>query len=158
GRTLLEGLIRDLQGREYLFEKLTGKSVTVPVALMVSDEKSNEAHIKAICEERAWFGRGRENFLFFKQPLIPVITKEGDWSLKAPLQLNLKPGGHGVIWIQALQQKILSELRKRGKTHAVVRQINNPVAGTDYGLLAFAGWGYKHHKTFGFASCQRVLN
>ena len=39
GRTLLEGLLRDLQAREYSFYKLTGKRVITPVALMTSHEK-----------------------------------------------------------------------------------------------------------------------
>lgn len=39
----------------------------------------------------------------------------------------------------------------------LVRQINNPVAGCDYGLLAFTGIGYQEDKAFGFASCLRQV-
>ncbi len=36
---------------------------------------------------------------------------------------------------------------------ALVRQINNPVAGTDHALLALAGIGCHERKSLGFASC-----
>ena len=39
----------------------------------------------------------------------------------------------------------------------IVRQINNPIAGMDYGLLAFSGVGCQRDKTFGFASCLRQV-
>ncbi len=40
----------------------------------------------------------------------------------------------------------------------LVRQINNPVAGIDHGLIAFVGIGLLGNKKFGFASCDRLLN
>jgi hypothetical protein len=39
----------------------------------------------------------------------------------------------------------------------LVRQINNPAAGLDYGLLAFSGMGWLQNKQFGFASCPRKI-
>jgi hypothetical protein len=39
-----------------------------------------------------------------------------------------------------------------------VRQINNPLAGTDQGLLALIGVGCEQKKSFGFLSCERLLN
>lgn len=158
GRTLLEGLIRDLQAREHLHEKLLGKKVTVPVVLMTSQEKNNRAHIENICRKANWFGRGTENFWFYDQPLVPVITKEGNWSLKAPLVLNMKPGGHGVLWKLADENGIFKKLEDRGIELALVRQINNPIAGLDHGLLAFTGKGAGEKRGFGFASCERHLN
>ncbi|KAE8712021.1 hypothetical protein F3Y22_tig00110264pilonHSYRG00035 [Hibiscus syriacus] len=40
GRTLLEGLIRDLQAREFLYFKLYGKQCITPVAIMTSSAKN----------------------------------------------------------------------------------------------------------------------
>lgn len=157
GRSLLEGLIRDLQGREYLHFRLTGEHITTPLALMTSHEKENHAHILDICEKCNWFDRPRESFFFFNQPLVPVITKHGDWSLSAPLKLNLKPGGHGVLWKLAVEQGAFHHFNKAGRKKVLVRQINNPIAGTDYGLLAFTGLGCHGDKIFGFASCERLL-
>jgi len=158
GRTLLEGLIRDLQAKEYLYAKLSGKEVVLPIVMMTSHEKDNRTHIESICRAANWFERGKENFYFYDQPLVPVITKEGNWSLKAPLVLNLKPGGHGVLWKIAEEKGIFDRLEEKGIWKALVRQINNPVAGLDYGLLAFTGKGAKEERAFGFASCERLLN
>lgn len=158
GRTLLEGLIRDLQAREYLFYKLFGKQIETPVAMMTSDEKNNETLIRTICKEHGWFGRSPESFRFFKQPLVPTITKEGNWSLLSHLQLNLKPGGHGVIWKLAEEQGVFNWLEANGRKKSIIRQINNPIGGTDFALLALAGTGCAENKSFGFLSCERLLN
>ncbi len=69
----------------------------------------------------------------------------------------MKPGGHGVIWKLAREEKIYPWLFSLGKTKALVRQINNPIAGIDYGLSAFVGLGCSADKAFGFSSCPRHL-
>lgn len=158
GRTLLEGLIRDLQGREYLYYKLMGKQLVTPIAMMTSQEKSNHYHINNICEELLWFGRPKESFKMFLQPLVPVITDEGNWVMSSPLRPALKPGGHGVIWKQAIDNGIFDWFESLGRPKALVRQINNPIAGTDNGFLALTGIGCHEQKDFGFASCFRLLN
>lgn len=157
-RTLLEGLLRDLQAWEFLYAKLMGKQLYIPVALMTSEEKDNHNHILKICEQTGWFGRPRDSFLFFTQPLVPVITEEGDWVMQADMRPMVKPGGHGVVWKLAMDSGVFSSLRKQGKSKLLVRQINNPVCGVDQGLLAFLGFGIKHDKSFGFASCERIVN
>lgn len=157
GKSLLEGLIRDLQGREFLFYKLMGYFLATPIAMMTSKEKNNSQHIHNICKDRHWFGRPKESFLFFIQPSMPVVTLEGNWSVSAPLKLTLKPGGHGMMWKLAQEKKIFEHLKQKGRFKALVRQINNPVAGVDNGLLALTGIGVKENKAFGFASCRRRL-
>jgi hypothetical protein len=157
GRTLLEGLIRDVQGREWLYFKLFGQQIAIPVALMTSAEKNNHQHIETLCEEAGWFGRGREQFHLFSQPLVPTMDLEGKWCLAAPLKLLMKPGGHGVIWKLAQESGLFKNFRTLGKTKLLVRQINNPLAGIDQGLLAFTGVGCARSKRFGFASCQRQV-
>lgn len=158
GRTLLEGLIRELQAREYLFFKLYGKQITTPLAIMTSVEKNNHVHIHNICKIMKWFGREAESFYFFLQPLVPVLTIEGNWSLIAPFTLSLKPSGHGVMWKLAEDQGVFTWLESKGIEHCLVRQINNPLGSTDHALLALIGFGIKHKKDFGFLSCERVLN
>ena len=158
GRTLLEGLIRDLQAREYLYYKLKGEQLTTPILMMTSQAKHNHQRIQKLCRESHWFDRGEENFFFFVQPLAPVITVEGHWSMSAPLVPTLQPGGHGVIWKLAKDHGAFEWLRDKGRTKALLRQINNPVAGTDLGLLAFGGIGCHYDKAFGFASCPRAVH
>lgn len=157
GKTLLEGLIRDLQGREYLHYKLFGSQLTTPIAAMTSHERRNHQRVLLLCEQQGWFGRGKDNFRFFIQPLVPMITLEGDWAMKSPLQPILKPGGHGLLWKSAADDGIFDWLKSRGYTKALVRQINNPIAGIDNGLLILSGIGSHDHKGFGFASCPRLL-
>jgi len=157
GKTLLEHLVLDLEAREYLYYKLYGTQCVVPIAMMMSPEKENQAHIQAICEEKEWFGRPKESFCLFSQPLVPTINNHGNWCTTGPMKLLMKPGGHGVIWKLARDAGIFSWLGGLGKKKALIRQINNPIAGTDYGLLAFFGIGCKQDKAFGFASCERQV-
>jgi hypothetical protein len=155
GKTLLDGMIADLQAREYLYYKIFEQQLVTPVAMMTSKEKNNHAHILSICEEAGWFGRPKESFKFFCQPAVPTVNKNGDWCLQGPMQLLLKPGGHGVIWRLARDEGIFDWFFTLGRKKALVRQINNPVAGVDYGILAFTGIGCVEDKVFGFASCPR---
>ncbi len=155
---LLEGLIRDLQAREFLYFKLTGKQVCTPIAMMTSNEKNNHARILEVCEKAQWFGRPKDSFRFFVQPSVPVLTIEGNWVMTEPLKMLAKPGGHGVIWREALRQGIFDWFSSLGRKKFLVRQINNPLAGTDHGLLALAGVGFQDDKAFGVASCPRYVN
>lgn len=158
GMTLLETMIQDLQGREYLHYKLFGKQVQAPIALMTSTEKRNHEHIVSILNKCKWFHRPKEKYFLFTQPMVPVIAITGEWMMVTPGHLMLKPGGHGVLWKLAEEKGVFEWLYSLGCEKALVRQINNPVAGLDYMLLAFAGLGIGHNKTFGFASCNRYVH
>jgi hypothetical protein len=157
GRTLLEGMISDLQAREYLHYKICGKQSLTPVAMMTSREKDNHAQIIAICEELKWFGRPKESFKLFCQHSVPTLNHKGAWCLSGPLKLLLKPGGHGVIWKLARDQGVFEWLFKKHKVKALIRQVNNPIAGIDHGILAFLGLGCQEDRSFGFASCPRQI-
>lgn len=157
GRTLFEGLMRDLQGREFLHYKLLGTQQVVPVAIMTSHEKENHKWIIDICELNQWFGRPRDNFRFFVQNLVPVVTIDGDFAMKEPLVMHRKPSGHGVIWKVAEDSGVFDWLQEKKCDKALVRQINNPLAGTDYTLFALSGYGAYQRKLFGFASCPRKV-
>ncbi|XP_077215330.1 UDP-glucose pyrophosphorylase 3 [Tasmannia lanceolata] len=158
GRTLLEGLIRDLQAREFLYYKLYGKQCITPVAIMTSSAKNNHERIMELCDSLRWFSRGRSSFQLFEQPLVPAIgAEDGQWLISKPLTLVCKPGGHGVIWKLAYDQGIFQWFYDHGRKGATVRQISNVVAATDLTLLALAGIGLHHGKKLGFASCKREV-
>lgn len=157
GRTLLEGLIRDVQAREALYFAKHGVQLVTPIAIMTSFEKKNHEHVLKILEENHMFGRPKDSIRVFTQPLVPTIDEEGKWCLKGPLSPLFKPGGHGAIWKVAKDKKIFDWLASLGRTKAIVRQINNPLAGLDYGLIAFYGIGFRESQIFGFASCPRLL-
>lgn len=158
GCTLIEGLFRDLQAREYLHFKLFNRQLITPVALMTSHEKENDHRIRKILEEHHTFHRPKESVRLFTQPLVPLFDEEGNWIAKRPMHLRLKPGGHGVVWNLAIQEGIFDWFEEQGRSKGLVRQINNPIAGIDYGLPAFTGVGLGEDKAFGFASCPRVVN
>ncbi|CAD5164393.1 UTP--glucose-1-phosphate uridylyltransferase 3, chloroplastic [Musa acuminata AAA Group] len=158
GRTLLEGLIRDLQAREFLYFKIYGKQCITPVAIMTSSVKNNHNHLIALCEKFRWFGRSKEKFRLFEQPLVPVLAAEdGRWLITRPLTPVCKPGGHGAIWKLANDKCIFQWFYDHGRKGATVRQVSNVVAATDLTLLALAGIGLHYDKKLGFASCQRNL-
>lgn len=156
GRTLLEGLIRDLQAREFLYFKIYGKQCITPVAIMTSAAKNNHEHITSLCERHQWFGRGQSSFQLFEQPLVPAVSAEdGEWLVTKPFTPVCKPGGHGVIWKLAYDKGIFQWFYDHGRKGATVRQVSNVVAATDLTLLALAGIGLRHRKKMGFASCKR---
>lgn len=157
GKTLLERLIEDIQAQEFLYFKKFGKQITIPIALMTSFEKENHFHVERMLKASNWFGRPRESVQIFMQPLVPVVDENGFWILSDDLKLIMKPGGHGVIWKQAEDTGIFAWFEGLGKTKLLVRQINNPIAGSDFGLLSFIGIGWKENKKFGFASCPRLV-
>jgi len=158
GRTLLEGLVRDLQAREYLYWKLFGEQVTTPLVVMTSRAKGNHRRITELLDGVGWMGRGKESYFLVEQPMVPVVSAEdGRWLVEEPLGPVLKPGGHGALWKLMRDEGAFEWLARRGRKAAVVRQISNPLAGTDATLLALAGAGRSGGKAFGFASCPRAL-
>lgn len=153
---LLKLLIEDVQAREYLHFKIFNKICQIPICMMTSKEKNNHAHVIAILEENNWFNRDKKNFFLFCQPSVPVLDEEGNWCLENKSELKKKPGGHGVLWKMLLEKNLFPILKTLGKTKALIRQINNPIAGIDYGLLAFMGHGLEQDSEFGFIGCDRL--
>jgi hypothetical protein len=158
GKNLIELLIRDLIGREYLYFKLFKKRLITPVALMTSVEKNNDWHINKLLEEANWFDRPKETYKIFKQPLAPLVTKDGLWVVTSDWQLRKKPGGHGVIWKLAQDFGVFDWFLANHRTKGIVRQLNNPIAGIDHALVSFSGLGTVLDKKFGFLSCERTVN
>ncbi|GAB5412002.1 MAG: hypothetical protein ChlgKO_11160 [Chlamydiales bacterium] len=149
---LLEGLVRDVEAREFLFFQRFGVQLITPIALMTSHVKQGHAQVMDILEKNSWFGRGRENFKVFSQPLVPAFDERGVWA-RDKNGLVLKPGGHGVLWKLMEREGVFDWFAAKGRSKALVRQINNPVSGADYGLLSFVGTGFLQEKMFGFATC-----
>jgi len=75
-----------------------------------------------------------------------VTVTKGLWQRNGPLEVVVKPGGHGVLWKLARDQGVLEWFREQGRSATLVRQISNPMAGTDSTLLALAGMGQKMNK------------
>ena len=172
GRSLLEGIVRDLQAREYLHWRALGagggggggedggaKGTRPPatrVALMTSCAKGGDRRVKRLLERSRWFGRGASSFRVFCQPQVPLVAaRDGRWLASGPGAVERRPGGHGALWKVLADGGAFEWLREGGATAAIVRQINNPLAGTDGTLLALAGEGAARGAAFGFACCPR---
>lgn len=153
--SLLAWLVRDLVARESLAVAFTGKHFVTPMILMTSEE--NHETIMQFCRDVKWFGRPQESFLFVQQPLAPVLTEKGEWVMNGLMQLELKPSGHGALWLQLQQSGLLHSLQTMGIRKLLIRQINNPFCGLDDGILSFVGLGLLRDKAFGFASCERKI-
>lgn len=158
GKNLIELLIDDVKGREYLFYKLFHQKVCTPLVLMTSEEKNNDWHIHQLLKKADWFGRPAESFKIVKQPLAPLVSLDGVWQVGKDWEIKKKPGGHGVIWKLAHDKGVFEWFAKHHRTKGLVRQLNNPIAGIDHGLIAFTGLGATYDKKFGFLSCERLVN
>eukprot|EP01025_Chloroclados_australasicus_P021677 TRINITY_DN22728_c0_g2_i3.p1 TRINITY_DN22728_c0_g2~~TRINITY_DN22728_c0_g2_i3.p1 ORF type:complete len:857 (+),score=118.99 TRINITY_DN22728_c0_g2_i3:53-2623(+) len=157
GRSMLEGMLRDLVAREYLYWCVFGRQITTPIAIMTSDAKGNHEKMSRLMLEKGWFGRGEESFRLFSQPLVPVVgVEDGKWLVTQPLEPVLKPGGHGAIWKLMYDSGVFEWLLQSNRKAGVVRQISNPLAATDLTVLALQGTGRSKDHLFGFASCPRV--
>lgn len=154
-KSLLERLLDDLIAREYLYFKLYQKQVRVPVIIMTSHAKDNHRHILSLLEEKSWFFRDKDSFHIMIQPQVPTITEEGKWAIGRDGLPLRKPSGHGVLWKLAQKHQIFTLLRDRKVSKAIVRQINNPLAGLDYNLLLLSGYGYLKDQYFGFFCTKR---
>jgi UTP---glucose-1-phosphate uridylyltransferase len=157
GTTLLNRLVKDLQSREYLYYKLFKEQLTTPIAIMSSEEKNNHYYIEETCEKGAWFYRPKNSFRLFCQPLVPTVDEKGDWRFQGMGKLILKPGGHGALWKLGCDEGIFDWFLSLNRKKLLIRQANNAVANTDYGMIAFFGIGCSQNKRFGFASCPRQV-
>jgi len=154
GKGLLSLLIEDVQAREYLHFKLYNKQVQTPVCMMTSIEKDNHKHVQKILGENNNFFRDPHSFYLLCQPLCPTIDKDGNFCVESFNHLKKKPGGHGVLWKMLLDKNLFPILKTQGRNKALVRQIDNPIAGADFSLLAFMGYGLYNDKDFGFIGCE----
>ena len=121
--------------------------------------RSNTRRISALMSQKNFFGQGENSFRLFEQPLVPVVTtRGGQWVTEGgdDLSVALKPGATAAIWKLMHDQGVFTWLEAKGRKGATVRQITNPMAGTDT-ILALAGVGAREDKALGFAGCERHL-
>ncbi len=157
-KTLLQRLIEDVQAKELLYEKIKGSKIITPIALMCSNENDNFFHIRSFIRKNNYFNRPKDSFFFLIQPSVPVVKENGDWIVNEDGSLLLKPSGHGALWKLARDKKLFEWFFSKQRKKVLIRQINNPIAGTDYGILAFTGYGLMNDSSLGLASCPRQVH
>lgn len=156
GHSLLEGIIRDLEGLEQLYFTTYGRKITIPIALMTSKEQKNEENIRELFKNHNYFGRPFSSIRIFSQISVPVLTVEGNFSARGPAAFLFNPSGHGAIWKTAEEAGIFTWLKEQRIEHLLLRQINNPIAALDHNILAFLGLAIRQKKSFGFFVCERI--
>jgi hypothetical protein len=144
--------MRDIQAQEYFYFRAFGKQISVPVVIMTSFVKDNNKHITEMGKKANWYGHNPDTIQCIIQDQVPMVAIDGQWVALSPLTLDMRPGGHGVIWKLAEDSGSFQWLRAHGIKECLVRQVNNPLCGLDNNLSAFLGYGTSHHKAFGFAS------
>ena len=152
GRTLLEGLMRDIEALEYFHYCAFGKQVSMPTLIMTSYAKDNNKHIMEMGKATHWYDRNPDSIRIMIQDQVPMVSLDGSWVITSPLTLDMKPGGHGIVWRLGEISGGFSWLHNHNADTVIVRQVNNPLVGLDNSLAAFIGYGLSHHKSFGFAS------
>lgn len=152
GKTLFEGLMRDIEAQEYFYYRAFGKQISLPVVIMTSFTKNNNQHIVAMGKKNNWYGHNVHAIQIITQDQVPMVSLDGQWVTTAPFTLDMKPGGHGVIWKLAQESGSFQWLRSHGATSFIVRQVNNPLVGLDMNIASLLGYGTSHHKAFGFIS------
>jgi len=125
-RPLLEWMILDIEAKEKLYFEHFQKTTVTPIVLMTSMSKNNKDLLKAFLEKNTYFNRPKESFHFIEQPLVPFVDRDGKWCLDELGNVDKGPCGHGAIWSLLTQSKSFQELKKV-RTHALIRQINNPL-------------------------------
>lgn len=157
GKNLLERMIEDLFAREWIWFRLSGKQVRVPLVFMTSHEKQNAQRIQNYIDEKNSWARGFETIRILHQPLVPVIDPTGKWVFLEEGRPFLKPGGHGVLWKLLEEDGILHWLQTLRCLYAVVRQVNNPLANANLNLAALVGYGGHRKASFGLTVCDRPI-
>lgn len=155
GMTLIEGLIQDLQAREYLHYIRFGHAIQVPLVLMTSSKKNTNRKIQTLFEEKKWFYRDPCSIHILNQPLVPCFDETGKWIVSSPLSLSLNPSGHGAIWQMLEQSNLFEKMEQLGIKALLVRQLNNPMANFEGLMSRFIGKMEQLNAPFGLVGTDR---
>jgi len=124
---------------------------------MTSYEKDNHQKMLIFLDENHYFGRSKESFIIEPQPLVPLISEKKEFVFSEKMTLMMKPFGHGALWPLLLTHHFFEHFKKLGKTKAFIRQVNNPIAGIDDGLMRFLSHCLQKKVFWGFATCEKKV-
>ena len=126
GKPLLEWILLDIESKERLYFEYFQKTILTPILFMTSASKKNRDLLEQFLESKNYFNRPKESFHFTEQPLVPYVDRSGKWCLDSFKNVDKGPCGHGAIWSLLVHMETFQGLKKE-KTHALIRQINNPL-------------------------------
>ncbi|PNH08896.1 hypothetical protein TSOC_004536 [Tetrabaena socialis] len=164
GEVPLEAQVERLQALLGRLREAGNVEAKVETLLRVDSVAAFLAHPRnaAVCEALRGMGAEEQLLLLSLPAMLQEHVLMEPWLLSRPLGPMMKPGGHGAIWKLMWDEGVFDWLtRTHGRRAALVRQISNPMAGTDTTLLALAGAGFSRGgaggDAFGFMSCERAV-
>ena len=97
----------------------------VPLYIMTSD--TNDAQIRSVFRENAFFGLPEEDVFLFQQGMLPALTPEGRMLLERPNHVFTAPDGHGGVLAALSRSGALDDMEARGLTTIYHFQVDNPM-------------------------------
>ena len=84
----------------------------IPWYIMTSEE--NDSDTKAFFEKNNYFGYPKEDIVFFKQYMLPMLDEEGKLILEEKYKVKEGADGHGGIFRAMLGRGVIEDMKKRG--------------------------------------------
>jgi len=129
GETYLALYINSILALQTKASKLTGKAVTLPLAIMVSDDTA--ARTEALLKEKGYFGMKPSQVTLMKQEKVPCLA-DNDARLaldpKDPFSILTKPHGHGDVHLLMHSSKTLESWEAAGIKWVYFFQDTNALA------------------------------
>lgn len=99
--------------------------ISIPFYIMTS--AANDADTRAFFDDHNYFGRNKDNTIFFSQGMWPALTPEGRLILDAPGHIFESPDGHGGLLAALKRHALFEDMRSRGITTLFYLQVDNPL-------------------------------
>ena len=108
---------------ERLKERSKECARTIPWYIMTSEE--NDAETRRFFEENSYFGYPKEDILFFRQLMMPMLDENGKLMLEDKYTIKRGADGHGGIFRAMDRSGVISDMKKRGVEWIFVGGIDN---------------------------------
>lgn len=96
---------------------------SIPWYIMTSETNHDES--VAFFEKHDYFGYPKEDIMFFKQNMIPVMDRQGRILLESPSKILKSPNGNGGLFSSLKEKGMFNDMRKRGIKWIFICGIDN---------------------------------
>jgi UDP-N-acetylglucosamine/UDP-N-acetylgalactosamine diphosphorylase len=103
---------------QHLAQSTGGKAVSIPWYVMTSGP--TRADTEAFFVQQKYFGLDKSNVIFFEQGVLPALTMDGHIILEDKDKISVAPDGNGGVYAALRVSGVLSDMKKRGKSKAVL--------------------------------------
>ena len=84
------------------------------IAWYIMTSEENDSDTKAFFEQNNYFGYPKDDIIFFKQYMLPMLDEEGKLILEEKYKLKEGADGHGGIFRAMLGRGVIEDMKKRG--------------------------------------------